>query len=322
MPDGDSTIPTWFWKAAGAAVSVAGALALMSWLRDTPDTQDSVAIQWANAAKAYGFEPVYPPQEDFYVGDVFAIIAGDAAANILHEPLPTRAIKIGHLDLTSAIEREYGEGYRFPVSLDAPDKDDKIWVQKEATGSVFAHSGALKSLPVALLPDFTITAKRNAKFDVGGLFDFAGSHERQTSFKIKGVLTYGVLAPDVEWKLKEYCEEIMHRAFCTEKGLRLQLSNILGDSINEMWTDPITGAKMKRYTVELSAVSRVYLVRSLETEILDSSEAEANAKGAVNGTEASGAADSQSNAHAHSALQTFERPLAFGYRSVRYAIEN
>jgi len=329
MPDVQRGIPTWVWRLCIVVVALAAGVAIYVWVMSPDQQQDTVAEQWIKAVSNYGIEPAYPPQEDLYVGDVFAIIAGDVTRDISADPLPTRAIKLRHLDLTEKIEKEYAQSYHFPTTLDAPDKG-KIWPQTETSSSVFAKTDVMKSLPIALLPDFTIKAKKRATFDTGALTDLAEqfgmtvSRDRLTSFKLEGILTYGVSALDAEIALNGFCNDKVTKSVCNDAGLRLQLSNILGDAIKE---------KVKngsfRYIVELEIINRVYLIRRIETSIDDARGLDVNAKaGAVlptptptetpsEATSASGTVESKSGSLISVTPQTFERPVTFGFRSVR-----
>jgi hypothetical protein len=327
MAEAATPIPAWFWRSAAAVLFVAVAFALLFWIDETPPAGDTVAEQWMKAVSHYGIEPVYPPQEDIYVGDVFAIIARDKLYDVSLGPLPTRAIKVGHIDFSAEIEREYKDALKLPYTVDYPG-DGKIWKQDPGATSLFTAGEAMKTLPAALLPDFKITAKRAGKSDFAGLgavFGFSASHEIETTLRPQGILTYGVFAPEAEWRLEEFCKEDDNVGLCAEAGLRQQLAQIVGADILKVVTDPASGKPGLRYDVQLSLITRVYLMRRLETEIDDKRDGAANAGKQA---DASGAAD-PSSPHGSASLesrsgseisvppQVFERPLVLGYRSVR-----
>jgi hypothetical protein len=328
---GSSSIPPWFWKLWTVLTLVAIGWATSNWGRATDEPPDTVAAQWIRAVSNYGIEPAYPPQEDMYVGDVFAIIAGDSLRNILTEPLPTRAIKLAHIDLTDALRKEYEQVYSFPSTLEKPG-EGHIWPQSGVAGSVFERGGPPKSLAVALLPDFTIKAKRKALLDTGWIDALAAtfnlSRERTTTFKLEGILTYGADALDGERALATFCAADATKSICSDAGLRLQLSNILGEEINAKIHNSRTGAVRMRYTVELGIITRVYLIRRIETEIDDAETAQASIKAAPPTPAAplagapSVSLDSERGSEIHVSPQTFERPIVFGFRSVRYHVND
>lgn len=147
-----------------AAVAIAGG-GLTYWATRTPQPMPTtpIAEQWIQAVRQFGLEPVYPPQEDFLVGDIIAVISDDAAHDLSKSPLPTRALKLDHVDLTKALDEAYSVTYRFPGSKARPAGDGAIWETQTTNESVFKiANGPRTSLPVALLPSFSVRAERLA----------------------------------------------------------------------------------------------------------------------------------------------------------------
>ena len=100
-----------------------------------PDAE-ATARAWNDAVGRLGIQPVFPPEEDFHVGDVWAVIADTE-----DRPLLGRAIRIGHLDLRQVLlESQAGRpvfadtamdtnGVKLkqaPAEVEPPPKNDRI----------------------------------------------------------------------------------------------------------------------------------------------------------------------------------------------------
>jgi hypothetical protein len=248
--------------------------AATQWASSVAPVEQSIAQQWNDAIKRLGFEPVYPPVEDIAVGDVFAIITEDAAANTIPgEPFAGRSIKLVHLDLTEDIENAYRQMYQFPDTIVRPAQSSLIWQQSVAQGSLFKAPAARTALPLVLFPQFTIARSRQASGE-GGLtglwqagFGSAGSSSELIDVRISGTETYGIPAIPAEIRLLNFCSDKSTQHYCSDKGLRRQLSIIVGSKINDAIKDPKTGSESPRFSVELALVSRVFMTRSIETSI-------------------------------------------------------
>src|SRR4051794_21742581 len=119
---------------AAVALLVAGFVAF-TWVAPVVP-EKSVAQQWNEAISRLGIEPVYPPQEDIAVGDVFVILTNDELNEVEKEPLAGRSMKIWHVDMTTKLENAYADIYRFPETPDAPAQG-RAWKLAAANGPVF-----------------------------------------------------------------------------------------------------------------------------------------------------------------------------------------
>ena len=256
---------------AGIIVLV-GVAAAVRWASSGEQPDQPIAEQWNAAIKRLGFEPVYPPVEDLAVGDVFAMITDDAKAGaITGEPFAGRSIKLLHLDLTSEIEEHYRQTYQFPATANRPTQDGQAWPQVESTESLFKPPATRTALPLVLFPRFTVTRSRRASGSGAlsglwqGVFGAAGSSSEAIDVRISATETYGVAAIAGETRLLKFCEDKSTGNYCSDKGLRKQLSIVVGSKIDELFTDPKTGKQSPRFSVELALVNRVFLARSIQT---------------------------------------------------------
>jgi len=104
-------------------MGVGGAVLLMR--SSEPAADLSVVSEWNQAIGKLGIEPVFPPEEDIYVGDVFAVITvdrrrpshEDAARSRFareYKPLLVRAIKVHSEPMIDLLTQLYDDAPLFP----------------------------------------------------------------------------------------------------------------------------------------------------------------------------------------------------------------
>lgn len=256
---------------AGAFVLflVAGALA-QRWVQPDPDAQtETVATEWTATISRLGLEPIYPPQEDITVGDIYLVISGDASTS---KTLLGQGLKLWHVDLSERLKETYKHTFLFPDTLPKPKSDGEIWPQQGAKNSIFDTGAERQSLPLVMLPGFTIARLRQAEVTGGwiskslqalGVIQAEG--ERTVELKIPFAETYGVPAIVANGYLVSFCDDPRFHNVCTEEGARGFLSTIVGDKAFEKIPSPEQGKEKYRLNVEILIVSGVYLTRSIET---------------------------------------------------------
>ncbi|WP_456685264.1 hypothetical protein [Bradyrhizobium sp. P5_C11_2] len=263
------------WIVVGFIVLAGAIFAAINWAGSGEQPKLSVAKQWNEAIQKLGFEPVYPPVEDIQVGDVFAMITDDEATDsAADEPFAGRSIKLLHLDLTREIEDAYRAVYQFPATNARPDHDGQIWPQATTTDSLFKPPATRTALPLVLFPRFTITNVKRASGSasamsqlLSGGFGADASSTETVEVKFSATETYGVPAVPAELRLLDFCQASATKLFCTELGLRKQLSILIGKRIDDKVKDRKTGVERPRFSVELALVSRVFLARSIQTSM-------------------------------------------------------
>jgi hypothetical protein len=260
---------------AGLIVVAAATFALVRWAGTGEQSKLSVAKQWNEAIQKLGFEPVYPPVEDIQVGDVFAMISDDAVSDsATDEPFAGRSIKLLHLDLTPEIEAAYRAVYQFPATNARPEHDGQVWPQTVSTDSLFKPPATRTTLPLVLFPRFTITNVKRASGSasamsqlLSGGFGADASSTETVEVRFSATETYGVPAVPAELRLLDFCEDDATKGFCSQAGLRKQLSILIGKRIDDKVMDRKTGVERPRFSVELALVSRVFLARSIQTSM-------------------------------------------------------
>jgi hypothetical protein len=277
-------IPRWLvWTLGGAAglVILVGAL---NWASSGAEPDRPIAEQWNQAITRLGFEPVYPPVEDILVGDLYAIISKDELSDLKGETFVATSMKLMHRDLTKEIAEVYRQTYQFPDTTVRP-AEGVIWTQTAASDGVFKVPNTRTTMPLVLFPGFTVEKRRTAGASGGGLprlwnavFGASASGTEVLDVKLGGTETYGIDAVTAEYDLFDFCNDKATKLFCTDQGLRKQLSVIVGDKIYEIMANKTTGEKRPRFTVEVGLVYRVFLTRSIETRLREDSVIGGNAR--------------------------------------------
>ncbi|WFU31463.1 hypothetical protein QA635_33825 [Bradyrhizobium brasilense] len=343
------------------ALGTAGYLSFR-WVEPAP-AEMSVAQQWNEAIARLGIEPVYPPQEDIAVGDVFVLITDDALNDLGKEPIAVKALKLWHLDLSAPLKQTYAEMYKFPETPDPPG-DGKPWKFTSSENSIFGTQTTRGDLPLVLFPGFTIANTRAANIGAnstrwfGGAFGGSATSDITTEVRISAAESYGLPGLVAEAELIKFCTDPVMKLQCTDAEARKQMSIVVGSKIFDQVEDPGTKKKRPRYSVEIAMVSRVFLTRSMHTTIRRAGKGSASAaagavmlpvappparpeensapagamvasgktEGAVTGEMTKPASTSPGvttslqfgNSSVISTVDILQRPVAFGYRSVRW----
>jgi hypothetical protein len=288
---GISRLGRWRLAAAAFVALLLFAFFAYRWVAPVPE-EKTVAQQWNEAISRLGIEPIYPPQEDIAVGDVFVLITEDALSDVAKEPLAGRALKLWHLDLTEKLEQTYAEMYKFPETPDPPP-DGKPWKFTSSTTSVFRLGSPRGDLPLVLFPEFTIASTRNGNLSAntpgwfGGVFGGSAASDTTTEVRISAAESYGLPSLVAEAELIKFCEDAVLKVQCTDAEARKQMSIVVGGNIFEQVEDPKTKKLKPRYAVEIALVSRVFLTRSMHTTIRRAGSGSASAS--INDVKAGGA---------------------------------
>ncbi|WP_146618867.1 hypothetical protein [Rhodoplanes elegans] len=268
-----------FKAAAFALASIAGFLLMIIfvlwWVNgaSNPSNEESVAKQWNSAIAKLGLDPIYPPQEDIAVGDIFLILTDDALGEKASETLQGRSLKIWHVDLSADLKTAYKQTFIFPETAPRPKGNDEIWPQTVAQTSIFDLPTDRRHLPILILPDFTVAHVRRASGAVGfgakllNLVGVTDSEENRTiEIRIPSAETYGVSAIVANSYLNEFCSNPRSRPICTEEGARGFMSTLVGDlAFQRVPTGKPDGSTKFRLGVEILLVNRLYLTRSIES---------------------------------------------------------
>jgi hypothetical protein len=255
----------WGFRGAVTVLAVAGLLYVVGVLggpsRKAAIEADTVAADWNEAVHKLNIEPIYPPQEDVYVGDIYATISG-GDPNFLG-----RSMKLWHLNLNSAIQRAYQDLPVFPTTAPLPEKEGQVW-QQEIADSLFSPAQR-KSLSLVAFPSFVVRHARAASAGIGlgtwkSLFGASRDSDETEELRFPRTETYGINATEATAALIAFCETERNKPICSDTGVRQMLSMVVGE---EIWKQAVDsdGKPTGRYaiSVELVLISQVYLTRSI-----------------------------------------------------------
>lgn len=233
-----------------------------------PDNPHELGViaEWNQTIARLGIEPVFPPEEDIFVGDVFAVITDDRRReSTTNGSLLFRAIKLHSEPMNELLAETYNSAPLFTDTAARPATDAQFWQQNPTTESVFAKGSTRKHLALAAFPGFTIKSDRQAS----GMFTSAmaalsGSSRNVDSIELRipFVETYGIPSVKATYILEDLCKTKLETV-CTDAALRKHLENIAG-RLDLKSIDPETKKVTYQVDVQLFFVNRVYIARSIE----------------------------------------------------------
>jgi hypothetical protein len=227
-----------------------------------PESED-VASAWNESIQRLGLMPLYPPTEDFYVGDVWAVIVkedGDKATlESQRSTLVGKSVRIGYIDLRSemksarlrqplfaeTVERETGKSFRKldPFEIKDPPSDDRI------------------AITLAAFPGITITHRTRGAASLGWSLGGLGAgreDQRVEEIRIPVAESYGVGSAAAFLRLDQWCSEPKSKIYCTDEYVR----RVLAFSVH----DGVLATKDKKFTtrIQIRLVNRVFLTREIQ----------------------------------------------------------
>jgi hypothetical protein len=341
----------WRWIGPLVGALGSGMLAVLVMLLTASTGEDRAAndiiADWNRTISKLGIEPVFPPEEDIYVGDIFAVVKADhldtnarstpAGSNFistLSNPLLNRAVKVDHVDMTQTLKEFYSQLPVFSTTTPRPPADRDIWAQAAADDVDPFTASPHKYLSLAAFPAFTIKTSNAGSGDLQipmiGRLSFSRSRKDSEELEIVFAETYGVPTVLAAAILAKYCQDPFTRSVCDEERVRDHLTFLMGSAVKEL----LPNSKDYRFEVELHFVYRAYLTRAINRRLDAIVTKEASSERATlpvapsvagsapqapqsttaPGVSASGATQSDRES---SLDRAFQRPIVFGYRAVK-----
>jgi len=307
-----------------------------------PQAQD-VAAAWTGSIEKLGILAIFPPEEDFHVGDIWAVVADTDSST----PLLGRAVRLDHLDLRAEILDDIRNRTAMFAETTDIKPGEKFRKQDANETGAAAIADPKISLTLAAFPGITIShSVRAASALSAGLAGFGAARQDQETevIRIPVAETYGVTAAAAYGRLASWCTEPNTKFRCTDAYAR----NLLAFAVD-------AGVQTKRegaYTnsIQLRLINRVFLTREIQHQRRQTSGrgASGNTSGQTRDVASAGAPDgsnvaAQANSAADAAArnanvpagpqgasgslsrgddveieiqETFQRPVAFGYRAI------
>ncbi len=229
-------------------------------------SRDYMPKRWNESVERLGITPVYPPQEDIYVGDlILQIVESGYTFSRFPDDLSSESeafvgkyIKIGQLD---NVRRYIGLPSFAPDLGDSKWEDEKLTIDQprlEAGGDT-GVAGKVRLTDV-LFP--VIKISRND--GIGGIlswFSFGMASAHTEEIELRGVQTYAMNPLHTYTELMKFCT--VASDYCEDRTVRNILSYTLDrDILRKACT---TNGKLRYlYDVKLLAVRQVFTARGLE----------------------------------------------------------
>ena len=199
---------------SGRSCVVASVLVLTGCSTLSEPDMGFVQDEWAKGVQRLGRNlfPVYPPSEDYQVGDIYAIgiPCGEDLATVDKKDMV--GVRIGTSDPREKIYRSYANRLRFPQTAFADgDKIDRK-VEPRQTWPRDAHGPQLTPASIVAFPEFSLASGTLDKF--GGTFGngafgviFGRSAKTDTilDVRVKEGETYGIDVVDADDALSRFC---------------------------------------------------------------------------------------------------------------------
>jgi hypothetical protein len=273
-----------------------------------------VAKAWNNAVSQLGISPLYPPQEDFFVGDLWAIVV-----KAPDQSLVGRGVRVGHVDLSDAIKSEYNDRVTIAKLSGAQSKESGDRDPVDTHIHLFALA----------FPGISVS---HSSIDSGGstlpFLSFVSSKGRQESdeVRIPQAETYGANVPEAMISFYAYCKQPETAIRCTKRFAE----NILAVSLDKEIT--VADEHKLQYEISLELITRVFLANSIAHRQfvqgaasikIDNEQRVKDSPKISDDTLKSSHANGDTEIIAHGGTdsselmfnETFERPLVFGFRS-------
>jgi hypothetical protein len=311
-------IYAWIGPVLLAAVTIAFIIVLVDPFSALPEpVVDDIALGWNTSLSRLGILPVFPPVEDFHVGDLLVMVTeGDEEA-----PLLRKAVRLAHIDLRDAVLAERTGQPVFPDTV-MPEAARNIRIQPSAEVAKAEPADPI-SLTLTAFPGISIRHGRHTKGSFGArLFGFSASREALDSEEIRIPVaeTYGVNAASAIARLAAWCEEPDTQVNCTDDFARRVMAFTVSDQVLA------TRNGQYVFRLQLCLVTRVFLMREIEYRNLRQGSADASASAEAPSTSSSagsvsGGGDISRERKTDVTLrQVFQRPLTFGFRGVNVAL--
>jgi hypothetical protein len=215
-------------------------------------SSEAIAAAWNESIHRLGIFPVYPPQEDFEVGDLLAVIVGAESTTLLG-----KSVRVARIDMRDLIVKEQQDRLLFADTI-APKDGDPI--RRHDRLAVAAPAPDRVALALAAFPGFVVRHSINASGSAGASrWRLTGAREDQEmeEIRISVAETYGVSSASAAERLEDWCSRKESQRRCTAGFARRTLQFAFGE--------PALAARDGiQPTVELVLVTRVYLTREIE----------------------------------------------------------
>lgn len=345
---------SWLWQVLkpylryilSAVVVALVAVVIWKWVRpgEPPLAADQdVGTLWSESISRLGIQPVFPPQEDFYVGDIYAVISaydeegGQTREKAPNRPLLRKSVKIGHIDLRNFSMGTPGAPVFAATKIESDKTASTIQDQQEVPATA---DGRLKVTLVAF-PGLKVSDDSNVDASFLDWFSLsAGRRSHQDEMvTIKVAETYGASNVESVLALNNWCAAKETKLYCSDAFARKMLGYVVNNEVFDVRDNKYV------YRLDVKLVTRVYMTRAIDFRRSNdgsvggsigeearksgapASAAPPPASAAAGDVRPSAAPDNGAGFGRSGELTMaignvlYQRPVVFGFKSVTFALE-
>ena len=257
----------WLWQLTTAALLLGITLIVLRPFAPPmlDPTADDIQQQWNDSISRLGIEAVFPPEEDFYVGDIWAVVSGGPSKSFLG-----KAVRIDQLDMRQLVESRNasvpifaettipkpGEAYtlKSDEEVDAPIDNKHVLLTVTAfPGVAITH--------VTKVSTFLGLAIGSASAERGGL--------QIEETKIPFAETYGVPVDVAVGALDRWCNSSETNYKCTYNFAHRMLlytlgSEALGSGEKDKNRKADNNSNDNKVEINIVLIMRVFVTRELD----------------------------------------------------------
>jgi len=344
----------WPWLKPIILAVVGGGLfatLVFSLIRPQDGTSDSIgenaALAWNTTIKRLDIQPLYPPQEDLYVGDVYLTVSPVPELVEKLREYPTnvfdgKAVKVGKIpiELSSLMTERFKYEKQETGSL---SKDETA--QKTSPTMLTLRKpplGAVDAVPLSLVSFPGITINQTVRADTNWQSLWFGRSTTATEIvSIPAAETYSMSTTEAVLALRAFCIERLTALYCRDEDARRILQYALGERVNAV----VNGEYV--FQISILVATQVYVTDQFDIRRLNSDELRASLgnqdsptpdqgttqveepdQGAGIARPAPQPAENAVTGSYHDEqkskqelTRTFDRPVAFGFKSVAFALQ-
>jgi hypothetical protein len=256
---------SWFWQLLATIALVSLAFFLIrpfSEQRD-PDVQD-VAAAWNDSIQRLGLLPLYPPAEDFYVGDLWAVIVpNDDNAQKQQPDLSTlvgKSTRVQYIDLRQEMQEARQRQPIFSETMEVPKLGASF---RKVVSAEISDTPPANQIVTTLtaFPGISITHRTRGTVSLGySVFGFGIGRDNQRieEIRIPVAESYGVPTVSAFARLNEWCQDPSTAPYCDDEHVR----RLIALSVD----NKVLAVKDGKYRtrIQLRLVTRVFLTREIQ----------------------------------------------------------
>ena len=222
-------------------------------------SREDLRDEYSKTAREIGLFPIYPPREDFQIGDIYMASANRQKFEDLEYVRVGRLEKIrnlARLELNKLIAFDNSDIEENKINAKSQSDFDIGFLTTR--GEVAADAGKqVKSLPIVAFPKITANAGLTAGVGLTGLLEslgFGSARNTTVTLEFPDVRTYGVSKVEA----RKYRPDILANSWANidEGNYALQRQIILGRDKAEKAAGPTR-------CVNMSMITQVYLTRQI-----------------------------------------------------------